>query len=85
MKENQDVQISHEWIYQYILRDKKSGGELYKHLRCQRKRKKRYGSISRQGQIPERVSIEERPEIVDKKTRIGDWEVDTIGKNHKQA
>lgn len=80
------IYVSHEWIYQYILRDKKCGGELYKSLRCQRKRKKRYGSISRQGQIPERVSIEERPKIVDKKTRIGDWEIDTIiGKNHKQA
>ena len=30
--------------------------------------------------------IDERPEIVDKKSRIGDWEIDTIiGKNHKQA
>lgn len=86
LKPNRGIFVSHEWIYQYILRDKKSGGELYKHLRCQRKRKKRYGSISRQGRIPERVSIDERPEIVDKKTRIGDWEVDTIiGKNHKQA
>ena len=33
-----------------------------------------------------RVSIDERPSIVDKKERVGDWEVDTIiGKNHKQA
>jgi len=32
------------------------------------------------------VSIDERPEIVDQKSRIGDWEIDTvIGKNHKQA
>ena len=30
------------------------------------------------------VSIDERPEIVDQKTRMGDWEGDTvIGKNHK--
>ncbi|MDP1679340.1 MAG: hypothetical protein Q8L02_04345 [Candidatus Nitrotoga sp.] len=34
--------------------------------------------------IKNRVSIDERPEIVDQKTRIGDWEGDTvIGKNHK--
>ena len=29
--------------------------------------------------------INQRPEIVDAKTRFGDWEVDTIGKNHKTA
>jgi IS30 family transposase len=32
------------------------------------------------------VSIEERPAIVDERTRMGDWEVDTIiGKRHRQA
>lgn len=86
LKHNQDIQISHESIYQYVLRDKKQGGKLYLNLRCQRRRKKRYGSKSRQGQISMRVSIDERPSIVDKKERVGDWEVDTIiGKNHKQA
>lgn len=81
------ISISHERIYQYVLEDKKSGGELYKHLRHSgKKRKKRYGSHDRRGQIKNRVSIEERPAIVDKKTRLGDWEIDTvIGKNHKGA
>jgi IS30 family transposase len=86
LKENENTQISHESIYQYVLRDKETEGKLYQNLRCQRRRKKRYGSKSRQGQIPKRVSIDVRPAIVDEKTRIGDWEVDTIiGKNHKQA
>jgi IS30 family transposase len=32
------------------------------------------------------MSINERPSILDEKTRIGDWEIDTvIGKNHKLA
>ncbi len=35
------IQVSHEWIYQYILRDKHAGGDLHKHLRCQKKRRKR--------------------------------------------
>ena len=35
--------ISIEWIYQYILSDKRSGGSLYKYKRCQKQRKKRYG------------------------------------------
>ena len=80
------VEISHEWIYQYILADKHAGGTLYRHLHCQKKRRKRYGSYDRRGKLPNRVSIEERPAIVDERQRIGDWEVDTIvGKGHRQA
>ena len=80
------IQVSHEWVYQYILADKQAGGDLYRHLRCQKKRRKRYGSYDRRGKIPNRVSIEERPAIVEERTRIGDWEVDTIiGKRHRHA
>lgn len=83
---NKKISISHERIYQYILHDKSCGGKLYTHLRCQKQRKKRYGTYSRRGHIPNKVSIDQRPVIVDKKSRIGDWEVDTIvGKQHKQA
>jgi IS30 family transposase len=87
LKRNHNIRISHETIYQYILTDKANGGDLYKHLRhASKKRKKRYGSNDRRGQIPDRVSIDDRPEIVDLKERIGDWEIDTIiGKNHKGA
>jgi len=81
-----DIQLSHEWIYQYVLHDKASGGDLYRHLRCQKQRRKRYGSYSRRGQLVNTTSIDERPAIVDRKTRLGDWEVDTvIGLGHQQA
>ena len=80
------VSISHEWIYQHILQDKRQGGTLYRHLRCQKQRRKRYGSYNRRGQLVDRVSIDQRPAIVDSRSRIGDWELDTIiGKSHKQA
>jgi IS30 family transposase len=80
------IRISHEWIYQYVLQDKSNGGSLYRHLRCQKQRRKRYGSYSRRGQIVNRVSIDERPAIVETRSRLGDWELDTIiGKGHKQA
>ena len=36
--------VSTEWIYQYILTDKKARDDLHAYLRCQKKRKKRYGS-----------------------------------------
>lgn len=79
--------VSHEWIYQHIYADKEAGGELHQHLRCRKKRRKRYGSgRSRRGQIAGRVPIEQRPECVEKRLRIGDWEGDTIiGKGHHQA
>jgi IS30 family transposase len=79
-------QVSHEWIYQHILADKKAGGDLYRHLRCQKQRRKRYGVRERRGQLPDRTSIETRPAIVAKRSRLGDWELDTIiGSGHKQA
>jgi IS30 family transposase len=79
--------ISHETVYQRLLQDKKNGGTLYINLRCQKKRKKRYGSgRDRRGQIIGRISISERPEIVNRKSRLGDWEGDTIiGATHKKA
>ena len=86
LKETEAISISHEWIYQFILKDKQAGGDLYTHLRCRSKRKKRYGSNERRGIIKNRRSIEERPAIVETKERIGDWEADTvIGKAHKGA
>ena len=82
----QGVSISHEWIYQYVYADKHSGGELYRFLRCRKIRRKRYGVYSRRGCIPNQVSIDERPAIVDSRRRIGDWEGDTvIGKGHRGA
>jgi len=78
--------ISHETVYQRVYADKRAGGSLWKHLRCQKQRRKRYGKRDLRGTIPNRLSIEQRPAVVEKRSRIGDWEADTvIGKNHKQA
>jgi IS30 family transposase len=78
--------VSHERIYQYIYADKQAGGTLFHHLRCRKVRRKRYGSYDRRGQMPGCRSIEERPQIVEQRKRLGDWEADTIiGRNHQQA
>lgn len=79
------LQISHEIIYRHIYADKRNGGDLHQHLRSQKPRRKRYAiGQERRGTIKNRVGIDERPEIVAEKTRMGDWEGDTvIGKNHK--
>ena len=56
-----EVPISHETIYRHVYADKAQGGVLYKHLRCQKKRRKRYaGGRDRRGQIIGRRPISER-------------------------
>jgi transposase, IS30 family len=76
--------VSHECIYLYIYAEKRRGGTLHQHLRSQKKQRKRYSGYIRRGQIPNRTSIEKRPQIVARKGRFGDWEADTIvGARHK--
>lgn len=81
------LNISHESIYSYTYINKRNGGDLYTHLRCQKKRRKRYASgRDRRGAISDQVRIDKRPKIVEKRTRLGDFEGDTmIGKSHKGA
>ena len=85
-KENQET-VSEERIYQHIWSDKKANGTLFTYLRCQgRKYRSRGSSKDSRGIIKNRVSIDRRPNIVDKRCRFGDFEVDLIiGKNHNQA
>jgi IS30 family transposase len=79
--------VSHERIYQYVWEDKKQGGNLHSHLRRKGRRyRKRGNKKDTRGIIKGRVDIDERPEIVEKKERFGDLEIDTIiGRNHKGA
>jgi IS30 family transposase len=76
--------VSHECIYLYVYAEKRRGGTLHQHLRSQKKQRKRYSGYIRRGQIPNRTSIDKRPQIVASKGRFGDWEADTIvGARHK--
>lgn len=79
--------VSTERIYQYIWEDKHKGGKLHQYLRTKGKRYAKRGQAKgRRGQIPGRVGIEHRPEVVDRKERFGDLEIDlVVGKGHKQA
>ncbi len=85
--EDQGESLSHERIYQHIWDDKRAGGDLHTYLRRQGKKyQKRCNGKTSRGQIRNRISIDERPEVVDEKARIGDWEIDTvIGKAHSGA
>lgn len=78
--------ISHQTLYNYIRRDKRRGGKLYGYLYLRKVRRKRYGEPESRGHIRNRVSIDNRPEVVEQKLRFGDWEGDLImGAEHKGA
>ena len=77
--------VSHERIYQYIRKDKQKGGSLYKHTRHRLKHRKRPVG-GKKIVIPDKVSINQRPDIINNKERFGDWEIDTIvGAENKGA
>ena len=79
--------VSHERIYQHVWKDKRRGGSLHTHLRRKgRKYRKRGAAKDTRGIIRGRVSIEQRPKVVDERSRFGDMEIDLVlGANHKKA
>ncbi|MDQ7075932.1 MAG: IS30 family transposase [Gammaproteobacteria bacterium] len=85
--EERGLSLSYETIYLHVWKDKVEGGELYKHLRRKGKvYQPRSKKLAGRGYIKNRVSIDERPAVVDEKSRVGDWEIDlVIGKGHSGA
>jgi transposase, IS30 family len=77
--------ISPESIYQRIWQDKRQGGRLWQYLRHRLRRGKRGQSRRSRGLIVGRVGIEYRPAIVETRSRIGDWEADTVFGRQSQA
>ena len=70
--------IGKDSIYEFIYEKRK---DLVKHLRCQKgKYRRRYGTRIREKQREElkKKRIDKRPGVVEEKTRVGDWEGDTI-------
>ncbi len=76
----EDVQVmSHETIYLHIWADRAHGGTLWRHLRGARKlKRKRYGRHDSRGRLAGKRMITERPAIVERRARLGDWEIDTV-------
>ncbi len=66
--------ISHEAFYLHIWKDKKIGIDLFTRFRRQgKKNNKRRNGKSTRGQTKNRVCIEQRPQVVDDESRMGDW------------
>jgi len=71
--------MSHETIYKWIWQDKSAGGTLWTHLRgANKRRRKRYASKDSRGRLAGKKMITERPAVVERRSRIGDWEIDTV-------
>jgi IS30 family transposase len=79
LRRARQLQISHETIYRHIWADKRAGGTLHTNLRGARKRyRKRYGYYDWRGRLAGKRMIAERPAVVEARSRIGDWEADTV-------
>lgn len=87
MRDRHGISISHTWIYKRVKDDRALGGDLYRSLRFGKKRRRRQQKSSASShRIPNRVGIEARPAIVDRRERIGDWEGDTVvGKGRRSC
>ncbi|WP_240923598.1 IS30 family transposase, partial [Psychromonas sp. SA13A] len=88
LKKEHGTSISDETIYQHICSNKRSGGQLFQYLRRKGKAYQARNKDKQAGRgfIKNRVSIDERPNIVDTRSRVGDWEIDlVIGKGHSGA
>jgi transposase, IS30 family len=88
LSEQLGMHVSHESIYLYIYKQARDQGRSMAHLRCNRKKRQKRCKVdaaqrNQRGAIKNRVSIEQRPAVVQDKCRIGDWEGDTVvGSRH---
>jgi IS30 family transposase len=87
--EDESIRISHEAIYQYVYAQVHRGGNgkvkkgcedlrIYLPRRHKRRAKKGFRKaqkLERDGKLP---SIEQRPDIVGERSRVGDWEDDLL-------
>jgi len=82
---NRSMRICYETIYTFIYKNKRAGGDLFKHLRqAHRSRRRRGNTKGKRGQIKDRINIILRPDGANNRSRNGHWEGDTIiGKNHQ--
>ncbi|WNY23100.1 IS30 family transposase ISMae39 [Methanimicrococcus hongohii] len=83
-KDKPGLKTNYESIYQYIYKvEQNLIGCL---ARRHRRRKKRGLKKERRiGKIPDRVSIEDRPKIVDERSEFGHWEIDTVVSRESKA
>jgi IS30 family transposase len=84
---NPEMSISHETVYQFINSPEGKELGLVKQLRQGKPRKMRKKRVipmdPKKQAIPGRISIHDRPSIVNKRRRFGDWESDLMEGSRK--
>ena len=73
----------YEWVYTsaWAIAEK-----LYQYLRQGKKHRTNHkGRSSQRSKIPNWISIHDRPSLVDERSRLGDWEGDSVIYTHKHA
>lgn len=71
--------ISHETIYQFVYSDEGKKLKLWKHLRHKKRPERQaWGSRKKRTIIPNRVSIQQRPQVINRRERFGDFEGDLM-------
>ena len=79
LKKELGLSIHYDTIYRHIYSKRAQHLELWQFLTLKRKsRRKRRAVKSKKQNIADRVSIDHRPEVVDSRSRIGDWETDNM-------
>lgn len=82
------LSVSHEAIYQYVYHPSTlNRQELIGCLRRSHRRRKRKGQApdKHKSKIVNRIGIEDRPGVVDERSRFGDWEADTLTSHQSKA
>lgn len=89
LKRHCNFSIAFQSIYRILREDFFNKGNLFKQLRLKGKHSNycapRRVNTSRSSPVANRVSIEQRPPIIEQRTRLGDWEIDTIHGAQKQG
>lgn len=71
--------ICHETIYSFVYAKENQELRLFEYLPWKRfRRRRRYSRNSQRQRIPQRVSIHERPEEINRRVEFGHWEGDSL-------
>ncbi len=75
-----ELSICHETIYRTIYSGENKKFKLWKYLTNRRKKRMKKGgrAVHKDSRIPEAVSIDKRPKIVDRRKQPGHWESDNV-------
>jgi IS30 family transposase len=78
--EHPGKKLTPETIYAVIYAPENKKEKLWTYLHRQKKKRQRMGGrmVHRESRIPEAVSIDKRPKVVNKRKQVGHWETDNV-------